>query len=88
METQTNVYTSNIAPAVEAKPLAGGTNNKANLRHYVELKYEKQDDLSHKETGEPAQTALCGYVWDRLNVQHNGQICQECVEISKTKPRR
>jgi len=32
-------------------------------------------------------TALCGYIWDRLNVNHNGAICQKCVEISKTMGR-
>ena len=35
------------------------------------------------KAGQPLDKALCGYLWDRINVQHNGNICQECVDISK-----
>lgn len=59
----------------ETKPSTSGGSGVTNLRHYVKL---------DPETGEPADEALCGYVWDRLNVKHNGEICQECVEVSKT----
>lgn len=52
-----------------------GTGN-PNLRHFVQ-----QTD------GVPADTALCGYIWDRLHVQHNGEMCQECVDLSKKIPR-
>lgn len=43
---------------------------KARLRHYVELDQE----------GKPTDQCLCGYLWDQLHVQHNGTICQECVD--------
>jgi len=58
----------------ETKPTTGGGSGVTNLRHYVKL-----DDK-----GQPADEALCGYVWDRLHVKHNGEICQACVDISKT----
>ena len=47
-------------------------------RHIVEF---------DKETKEPQDTALCGYLWDRLGVAHNGEICQECVEEQKRRPK-
>jgi hypothetical protein len=43
---------------------------KARLRHYVELDHE----------GKPTDQCLCGYLWDQLHVQHNGEICQACVD--------
>jgi len=70
------VTTRTVAPP-KTQPQTGGGTGKTNLRHYV-LQTE----------GKPADTALCGYVWDRLHVQHNGEICQECVELSKKIPRK
>ena len=48
----------------------------ANLRHYVKL----------DEDGAPMDEALCGYIWDRLHVKHNGNICQECVDELRKRP--
>ena len=39
-------------------------------RHLVEL----------TKDGRATDKALCGYLWDRLNVQHNRSICQECLD--------
>ena len=63
---------SDTKTITETKPrLDDGTGSKhANLRHYVELDSE----------GRPTYACLCGYLWDRVHVQHNGQICQECVD--------
>ncbi|MBL4846063.1 MAG: hypothetical protein JKY65_11095 [Planctomycetes bacterium] len=62
----------------KTKPSTTRGTRQTNLRHYV---------LLDPETREPADEALCGYMWDRLNVAHNGDICQECVELSKQIPR-
>ncbi len=43
--------------------------------------------VENNRDGTPKDTALCGFLWDRLNVAHNGSICQECVDIQKTNPR-
>ena len=37
--------------------------------------------------GKPADQALCGYLWDRIHVQHNGEICQECVDELRRRGR-
>ncbi len=54
----------------ETVPKQSTGSKNANLRHYVKL----------DEDGSPMDEALCGYIWDRLHVQHNGNICQECVD--------
>ena len=46
-------------------------------RHYVE----------YNRDGTPQDVTLCGERWDRLNVQHNGSICQECVDEQKRRPK-
>lgn len=53
-------------------------------RHYV--KDLNADDP--KAPFRPADEALCGYLWDRLNVEHNGEICEKCVEISRKMGRK
>ena len=34
-----------------------------------------------------SRTALCGEVMREMVIEHNGEICQECVDIQKKKPR-
>jgi hypothetical protein len=43
-------------------------------RHIVEL---------DEETNEYKDRALCGYLTASVHVEHNGSICQKCVELSK-----
>ncbi|MDC3379483.1 hypothetical protein OAX78_04295 [Planctomycetota bacterium] len=61
----------------ETQPrLGAGTGNKiGNLRHYVEL----------DKAGKPTDQCLCGHLWDRLHVRHNGDICQPCVDELKRR---
>lgn len=55
----------------------GGAGRAKPPRHIVE----------NNRDGTPKDTALCGYLWDRLNVEHNGEICQECIELMKARPK-
>ena len=43
--------------------------------HYVELDSKSQ----------PTDKCLCGYIWDRVFISHNGEICQECVDELKRR---
>jgi len=42
-------------------------------RHFVAL----------DKDGNREDRALCGYLWDRMYVSHNGAICEKCVELSR-----
>ena len=68
---------SDTHTVTETKPLLdNGTGSKnANQRHYVEIDRE----------GKPTDKCLCGHLWDRLHVQHNGEICQKCVDELKRR---
>jgi hypothetical protein len=48
----------------------GSGQRKARLRHIVKL----------DAAGKPTDACLCGYLWDRVFVAHNGEICQACVD--------
>ena len=60
----------------ETKPEIETSNNTKDprQRHYAEL---------DPETNEYKDRALCGYMISSVNVEHNGTICQKCVELSK-----
>lgn len=32
-----------------------------------------------------ADQALCGFLWDRMNVSPNGAVCEECAEEFKRR---
>jgi len=66
-----------VLDAPEVQESKGGGGGKKPPRHIVE----------NNRDGTPQDAALCGYLWDRLNVEHNGEICQECVEEQKRRPR-
>ena len=36
--------------------------------------------VERKPDGSYHDRALCGYLWDRVEVAHNGEVCQECVD--------
>lgn len=57
-------------PVVKPELSHGSGKKNDGLRHYVKL----------DRSGNPTDEAMCGYLWDRLHVQHNGEICQPCVE--------
>lgn len=46
------------------------------LRHLVEMR-----------DGEPAEQALCGYVWDRINISE-GPVCEECYKEALRRQRQ
>lgn len=43
--------------------------------------------VENNRDGTPQDKALCGWLWDRINVAHNGTICQDCVEEQKRRPK-
>lgn len=55
---------------LEQEPQATVDTSSIFPRHVVELGPD----------GKPKDRALCGYLWDRVFVKHNGSICQECVD--------
>ena len=59
----------------ETQTIQGGGTKKP--RHYVRILEGGEGEVEHE------QKTLCGELWDRINVQHNGEICQKCVEISR-----
>lgn len=70
-----NTPTKEVLEAPTLSKSGGGTAKPE--RHIVE----------NERDGTPKDEALCGYLWDRINVEHNGEICQKCVDIQKTNPK-
>ena len=63
-----------VEDQVEALNEAALGTGKSTKCHYVAL-----DPV----TGAPSGECLCGYKWDRVFVKHSGEICQECVDVSR-----
>lgn len=59
------------------RPATSSPNRIAEMRHLV----ERQPD------GSFADRALCGYLWDRLHVRPQGELCEECREEAERKVR-
>lgn len=50
-------------------------------RHYVEnMDFNPTKNGLSEAPFKPGEKTLCGALWDRLNVEHNGAICQACVD--------
>jgi len=50
------------------------TTAKKLLKHIVELK-----------NGQPTDKCLCGYIWDRVFLPLDGELCQECADEVKRR---
>lgn len=65
--------------AIETKPQQEQIQGGAGLpRHIVENR--NFGNGSPEAPFDPLDRTLCGRLWDRLFVQHNGTICQECKD--------
>ncbi len=58
-------------------PKTSNTSGTKEPRHIVE---NRDFGGEPKAAFNPEDKTLCGKLWDRLNVQHNGEICQACVD--------
>jgi len=57
-------------------------------RHIVENVGFGRDPDDPQAPFRAADTTLCGEPWDRLNVKHNGAICQKCVDEQRRRASR